>query len=41
MYPPNQPSLENDLPLLLEDEEEDEVYHTTSYQLCTLDTIIG
>jgi len=40
MYPPAQPSLEHDLPLWLEEEEEDEVYHTTSYPICTLDTII-
>jgi len=40
-YPPSQLSLENDLPLWLEEEEEDEVYHTTSYPIYTLDTIIG
>ena len=38
LYPPSQPSLENDLPLCLEEEEEDEFY---SSQLYTLETIIG
>jgi len=41
LYPPTQPSLEHDLPLWVEEEEEDEVYHTTSYPIYTLDAIIG
>ena len=36
-YPPVQPSLENELPLWLEEEEEDEVY---SSLICTLDATI-
>jgi len=39
LYPPAQPFIEHDLPLWLE-EEEDEVYHTTSHPTCTLDAII-
>ena len=38
IYPPSQPSLEHDLPLWLEEEEEDEVY---SAQLYTLETTMG
>ncbi len=38
LYPPTQPSLEHDLPLWLEEEEEDEVY---SSQLYTLEITIG
>lgn len=34
-------SLHNDLPIWLEDEDEDELYHTTPYPIFTLDTIIG
>jgi len=41
LYPPAQPSIEHDLPLWLEEEEEDEVYHTTSHPICTLYAIIG
>ena len=41
LYPPSQPSLEHDLPLWLEEEEEDEVYHTTPHPICTLDVMIG
>ena len=33
LYPPTQPSLEHDLPLWLEEEEEDEVYSTQIYAL--------
>lgn len=33
LYPPAQPSLEHELPLWLEDEEEDEVYSTQLYAL--------
>ena len=33
LYPPSQPSLEHDLPLWLEEEEEDEVYSTQLYGL--------
>lgn len=38
LYPPAQPSLEHDLPLWLEKEEEDEIY---SAQLYTLETSMG
>ena len=38
LYPPAQPLLEHDLPLWLEEEEEDEVY---SAPLCTLETTRG
>ena len=38
LYPPDQPSLENDLPLWLEEGEEDEGY---SAQIYTLEAIIG
>jgi len=38
LCPPAQPSLEHDLPILLEEEEEDEVY---SSPICTLDVTIG
>ena len=38
LYPPAQPSLEHDLPLWLEEEEEDEVYST---QLYALEATIG
>ena len=38
LYPPAQPSLEHDLPLWLEEEEEDEVYFS---QIYTLETTIG
>ena len=38
LYPPTQPSLEHDLPLWLEEEEEDEVYFS---QLYTLETTMG
>jgi hypothetical protein len=38
LYPPAQPSLEHDLPLWLEEEEEDEVY---SAQLYTLEATMG
>lgn len=41
LYPLAQPSIEHDLPLWLEEENEYEVYHTTSYPFCTLDAIIG
>ena len=37
LYPPAQPSLEHELPLWLEEEEEDEVY---SSQIYTLETAI-
>ncbi len=33
LYPPAQPSLEHDLPLWLEEEEEDEVYLAQLYAL--------
>ena len=33
LYPPSQPSLENDLPLWLEEVEEDEVYSSPVYTL--------
>jgi len=33
LYPPVQPSLEHDLPLWLEEEEEDEVYFAQFYDL--------
>jgi len=38
LSPPAQPSLENDLPLWLEEEVEDEVYST---QICALEETIG
>jgi len=38
LYPPAQPSLEHDLPLWVEEEEEDEIYSTELY---TLEAIIG
>ena len=38
LYPPTQPSLENELPLWLEEEEEDEVYLD---EICTLETNMG
>ena len=38
MYPAAQPSLKHDLPLWLEEEEEDEIY---SSQIYTLETAIG
>ena len=38
LYPPSQPLLEHDLPLWLEEEEEDEMY---SAPLCTLETTGG
>jgi len=38
LYPPSHPYLEHDLPLSLEEEEEDEVYST---QLYTLETVVG
>lgn len=38
LYPPTQPLLEHDLPLWLEEEDEDEVY---SALLCTLETALG
>jgi len=38
LYPTSQPSLEHDLPLWLEEEEEDEVYSSPIY---TLDATIG
>lgn len=41
LYPPAQPYLEHNLPLWLEEEEEYEVYHATSYPIYTLDAIIG
>lgn len=41
LYPPTHPYIEHDLPLWLEEEEEDEVYHTTSHRIYTLDVIIG
>lgn len=41
LYPLAQPSIEHDLPLWIEEEEEDEVYHTTSHPICTLDVVIG
>jgi len=41
LFSPDQPSIEHDLPIWLEDEEEDELYRTTPYRFCTLDTIIG
>ena len=41
LYPLAQPYLEHDLPLWLEEEEEDEVYSATSYPIYTLDATIG
>lgn len=41
LYPPSQPSIEIDLLLWLEEEEEDELYHTTPHPILTLDIIIG
>ena len=38
IYPPAQPSLGHDLPLWLEEEEEDEIY---TAQLYTLETTMG
>jgi len=38
LYPPTQPLLEHDLPLLLEEEDEDEVY---SIPLCELEIAMG
>ena len=38
LYPPAKPSLEHDLPLWLEEEDEDDVY---SAPLCTLEIAIG
>ena len=38
LYPPAQPTLEHDLPLWLEEEEEDEVY---SAQIYAFETTIG
>ena len=38
IYPPTQPSLEHDLPLWMEEEEEYEVYST---QLYALETTMG
>lgn len=40
LYPSAQPSIEHDLPLWME-EDEYEVYHTTSHPMCTLDVVIG
>ena len=39
LYPPTQPSIEHDSPLWLEEEEEDELYHTTPYPIFSLDII--
>ena len=33
LYPPAQPSLEHDLPLWVEEEEEDEIYSVRLYTL--------
>ena len=41
LYAHAEPSLEHDLPLWLEKEEQDEVYSITSYPIYTLDTTIG
>ena len=41
LYPSTQLSLDHDIPLWLEEEEEDEVYRTTSHPICTLDVVIG
>lgn len=41
LYPPSQLSIEHDLPIWLEDEEEDVSYHTMPYLVCTLDIVIG
>ena len=41
LYPPDQSFIEHDLPLWLEEEEEDEVYHTTSHPICILHVVIG
>ena len=41
LYPPSQPCIEYDLPLWLEEEENHEIYSTTYYTICTLDTTIG
>jgi len=38
LYPPTQPLLEHDLPLWLEEEDEDEVY---SMPLCALEITMG
>lgn len=40
-HPPYQPSIQNDLPLWLEEEDEYEVYHTTSHPIYTLDVVVG
>ena len=40
LYPPTQPSIENDLPLWLEDEEGEEFYQTTPYPIWALDIVI-
>jgi len=40
LYHPAQPSLKHDFPLWLEEEEEDEVYHTTSHPIFNLDVVI-
>lgn len=41
LYPPAQPSIEHDLPLWLEEGEEEEFYQTSLYPVYTLDTITG
>jgi len=41
LYPSTQPSIEHELTLWLEWEEDDEYYHTTTYPIYTLDTITG
>lgn len=41
LYPLAESSIEHDLRLWLEEEDEDEVYHTTSHPICTLDDVIG
>ena len=40
LYPPAQSYIQHDLPLWLEDEEDNEVYHATPYPIYTVDVFI-
>ncbi len=41
VYPPDQPSIEHDFPLWLEDEYEEYFYQTSLYLVYTLDAAVG
>jgi len=41
LYPLAQPYVEHDLPLWIEDEEEEDLYQSSLYPVCTLDTAVG